>query len=362
MSHSCDVLIIGGGIAGLSLASMLSAETKVVLAEAEPTLAYHTSSRSARQLVPSHGPAAVRELTARTLEILPALECQSGLRCLAPASFLLVGDEESVRAHANELMESLSHAQAGEISPELKPESFSAARLDRHSFTLDADALIEFHRATAAANGAVILTGAPVRSARKNFGGWRVDAGTETIEAATVVNAAGAWADPVAGIFGAAPHGLVPYRRTAALVEVERPLAPGHPMVVMADGSFYYRPEGSQVLISPSETVASPAEDAKPHPGDIEAVIALIDAATTMRIRSVARSWTGLRTEPADGHPVVGFDGVVEGFFWLAGQDGYGFQTSSGIAELAAALLLRRGPAAWSASAAAALSPLRNPA
>jgi glycine/D-amino acid oxidase-like deaminating enzyme len=174
-----------------------------------------------------------------------------------------------------------------------------------------------------------------------------------------VVNAAGAWADAVAAIFGAAPQGLVPYRRTAAVVDVGHPLAADQPMVAAADDSFYYRPEGGQVLISPSEKVASAAEDARPRPGDVEAVIGLINRMTTMDIRSVARSWTGLRTEPADGHPVVGFDGTVPGFFWLAGQGGYGFQTSCGIAELATGLLLGRGFGTCSPATVAALSPLR---
>jgi glycine/D-amino acid oxidase-like deaminating enzyme len=256
-------------------------------------------------------------------------------------------------------MEFLDPDQARRLSPELRPGSFGAAGLDRRSFGSDADAMIGFHRDAAAANGAVILTGAPVRSARKNDGGWRVGAGAETIEAGTVVNAAGAWADAVAAIFGADPQGLVPYRRTAAVVDVGHPLAADQPMVAAADDSFYYRPEGGQVLISPSEKVASAAEDARPRPGDVEAVIGLINRMTTMDIRSVARSWTGLRTEPADGHPVVGFDGAVPGFFWLAGQGGYGFQTSCGIAELAAGLLLGRGPGTCSPATVAALSPLR---
>jgi D-arginine dehydrogenase len=360
MSHSCDILIIGGGIAGLSLASTLSADAKVVLAEAEPALAYHTSSRSARQLVPSYGPAVVRALTDRTLVLLHRIQEQTGHRFLTPRSFLLIGAEEAVRAHASEGMEFLSPAEAGRLSPELRPDTFEAAGLDRRSFGSDADAMIEYHRSTAVANGAVVLTGAPVRSATAGPGRWRVEAGPERIEAATVVNAAGAWADAVAGLFGAAPQGLVPYRRTAAVVDVAHPLGAGQPMVAAADDTFYYRPEGSQVLISPSERVASPAEDARPRPGDVEAVVGLIDRMTTMEIRSVARSWTGLRTEPADGHPVVGFDAAVAGFFWLAGQGGYGFQTSCGIAELAAALLGGREPGAGTGSAAAALSPLRN--
>lgn len=116
-------------------------------------------------------------------------------------------------------------------------------------------------------------------------------------------------------------------------------------MVAAADESFYFRKEGQDVLISPSESVPSGPEDAKPYPGDVEALVARLNAVTTMGIRSVKSAWTGLRTEAADGVPVVGFDAEATGFFWLAGQGGYGFQTSSGIAELAAELILA-GPSA----------------
>ncbi|MFD1214481.1 NAD(P)/FAD-dependent oxidoreductase, partial [Arthrobacter sp. GCM10027362] len=195
MSLTCNVLIIGGGIAGLSLASALSGSAPgltVVLAEAEATLAYHTSSRSARQLIPSYGPPAVRELTRRTLELLHSVQERTGTVFLAPRSFLLVGSEEQVKANATGEMEFLSPAQVQRLSPELRPGTFAAAGLDRHSFGSNADAMIEYHRATAEAAGALVLTGAPVRSAAAGGAGWRVEAGEHSIEAATVVNAAGA--------------------------------------------------------------------------------------------------------------------------------------------------------------------------
>ena len=111
-------------------------------------------------------------------------------------------------------------------------------------------------------------------------------------------------------------------------------------MVAAADDSFYFRPDDGQVLISPSEHVPSGPEDARPYPGDIERLVARLNSITTLGIRDVRKAWTGLRTEAADGVPVVGFDAEATGFFWLAGQGGYGFQTSSGIAELAAGLIL----------------------
>jgi glycine/D-amino acid oxidase-like deaminating enzyme len=118
-------------------------------------------------------------------------------------------------------------------------------------------------------------------------------------------------------------------------------------MVAAADDSFYFRREGGDVLISPSEHVASPAEDARPRPGDVERLISRLNTLTVLGIGPVRTAWTGLRTEAADGVPVVGFDAEARGFYWLAGQGGYGFQTSSGIAEVAAAQILA-GPAGGS--------------
>ncbi|MHC6220138.1 NAD(P)/FAD-dependent oxidoreductase [Arthrobacter sp. MMS24-S77] len=340
MAANYDVVIVGGGIAGLSLASALAGQCSVALVEAEQTLAYHTSSRSARQLIPSYGPAVVQELTVRTLELLAARDAELPVPVLAPRSFMLVGDEATVKAEASGHMHPITHAEALELCPALNPGSFTAAGLDTGSFACNAPVLLEDHRQRAEAGGVDIVTGARVHSAQRLGSGWQLGAGLEGFQSAVVVNAAGAWADELAVLSGVEKLGLQPFRRTAAIVDVERPLPPGSPMVAAADDSYYFRPEGEQVLISPSETVPSGPEDARPRPGDVEALVARLNSLTSMGIRSVAKAWTGLRTEAADGVPVVGFDAEAPGFFWLAGQGGYGFQTSSAIAELAAAEIL----------------------
>ena len=340
MSAHYDVVIVGGGIAGLSLASALAGKCSVALVEAEQTLAYHTSARSARQLIPSYGPAVVQELTVRTLELIAANDAGRPEPVLSPRSFLLIGDEATVRAEASGHMRRISHAEAIELCPVLVPESFGAAGLDTGSFACNAPLLLEDHRRRAEAGGVDIITGARVHSAQRLGSGWELGAGQEGFQAAVVVNAAGAWADELAVLSGVEKLGLQPYRRTAAIVDVEHPLPPGCPMVAAADESFYFRRDGEQVLISPSESVPSRPEDAQPFPGDVEALIARLTGVTTLGIRGIRTAWTGLRTEAADKVPVVGFDAEAPGFFWLAGQGGYGFQTSSGIAELAAGLIL----------------------
>lgn len=340
MAAHYDVLIVGGGIAGLSLASALAGSCSVALVEAEQELGYHTSSRSARQLIPSYGPDAVRELTVRTLELIAARDAQLPEPVLTPRSFMLIGTEESVRAEGSGHMNAITHERALELCPALVPGAFSAAGLDTGSFGCNAPLLLADHRLRAEAAGADIITGARVHSAQRQGSGWEVGAGQEAFEAGVLVNAAGAWADEIAVISGVEKLGLQPYRRTAAIVDVEHPLPRHSPMVAAADHTFYFRREGTDVLISPSETVPSGPEDARPRPGDVERLIVKLNELTTLGIRGVRSAWTGLRTEAADGVPVAGFDAEAPGFYWLAGQGGYGFQTSSAMAELAAAQIL----------------------
>ena len=358
-----DILVIGGGIAGLSLGSALAGRASVVVVEAEQSLGFHTSSRSARQLIPSYGPPVVRDLTLRTLALIRALEVQLPHPVLTPRSFLLVGSEENVRDRASGHMHPITAAEVQALAPELKPGAFAAAGLDTSSVACDTDALMDYHRQRILDGGGRILTGHPVHAAEYDAGAdgdggtWVTEAGPLRVRSRVVVDAAGAWADQLAGLYGVRPRGLQPYRRTAAVVVVDHPLAPDAPMVADAGESFYYRPEGEQVLISPAESVPSEPTDAQPRPEDVEALVEHVNSVTAMGITGVARSWTGLRTEAADGLPVVGFDDVVPGFFWLAGQGGYGFQTSSGIAELAASLLLGESP---EMPAAEALNPCRR--
>ncbi|WP_045730948.1 NAD(P)/FAD-dependent oxidoreductase [Pseudarthrobacter chlorophenolicus] len=344
MAAHYDVLIVGGGIAGLSLASALAGKCNVALVEAEQELAYHTSSRSARQLIPSYGPPVVQELTARTLELMAARDAELPEPVLTPRSFMLIGTEEQVQAEASGSMRPITHAEALQLCPALVPESFAAAGLDDGSFGSNAPLLLEDHRRRAVEAGADIITGARVHSAQQLGSGWQVGAGAEGFEARVLVNAAGAWADELAVISGVEKLGLQPYRRTAAIAAVERPLPEGSPMVAAADNSFYFRREGDDVLISPSEHVPSGPEDARPRPGDVERLVERLNAVTTLGITGVRKAWTGLRTEAADGVPVAGFDAEAPGFYWLAGQGGYGFQTSAAIAELAAGQILGGTP------------------
>lgn len=359
MAQSCDVLIVGGGIAGLSLAARLGKDMQVAVVEAESSLAYHTSSRSARQMQPSHGPAPIRTLTERSIAAVEDISEEIGRRILSPRPLIFIGNEDDVAAKlaGSDVLQQIPVEEALRRSPELRPEALQAAALDESSLQVEADVLVDYYRDQAVAAGVQIHCDAPVHTAQQVSAGWIVGAGEEAFHAGTVVNAAGAWADPLAVVFGVRILGLEPFRRTAAVVDTSRQVAEDGHMVLGADGSFYYRPDGTQLLISPCETVPSRAEDAQPLAGDVERLVDRINSVTTWGITGIDRSWTGLRTEPADGLPVVGYDEEAPHFFWLAGQGGYGIQTSWAMAELAAGLIT--GSTTDADPVAKALSPLR---
>jgi D-arginine dehydrogenase len=356
----CDVLIVGGGVAGLSLAWRLSPSRSVVLVEAEESLAYHSSSRSARQMQPSYGPDAIQELTRRSIALVEGISARLPAPILVPRAMLTLGTEAEVAAlvEANANLETLTHAETMERSPDLRPETFEASALDGTAMEVDVPALLEFYRRQAVGTGAMVLTGAPVTAVEVVASGpatpvpdaagdgtenqhsrFEVTAGRHSITAGIVVDAAGAWADVLAAQFGARPRGLQPHRRSVAIVSTENPVDPAGPMVEPADESFYYRPDGTHLLISPCESVPAEPGDAQAMDADIADLIQRIGGITSVGITGVERAWTGLRTQPADGLPVVGFDADVPNFFWLAGQGGYGIQTSAALATLAAGLI-----------------------
>lgn len=342
---NADVLIVGGGIAGLSLAWKLAPRVKVVLVEAEGSLAYHTSSRSARQMQPSYGPGPIKELTALSIAAVQEISAELGHSILAPRPLIFIGSEKEAAAQsaANGYLMPLSHADALRLSPDLRPEAFQAACLDDSALEVDVPELLEYYRSRAVAAGAEINVAAPVHTALRTGTGWTVGAGSNAYSAAVVINAAGAWADPLAVIFGVGIQGLRPHRRTAAVVTTERPVNPAGPMIAAADDTFYYRPDGADLLMSPCESVPSVPEDAKPVDEDVRRLMDRINAVTNLGISGLRRSWTGLRTGAPDGLPVVGYDPEAPGFFWLAGQGGYGIQTSAALAGMAAELILSNG-------------------
>lgn len=337
-----DVLVVGGGMAGVSIAYELAADASVLLAEAEPTLAEHTTGRSAAIYAPSYGGPVVRALTVASGPRYRALETELDTPpLLTPHGALWVGVDDEGAAHVEALpAEPVSPRRARELCPVLR--DVRAAVWDDTASDIDVMALHQGYRRGVRARGGTIRAGSPVTAARRDGTGWRVTVGEDEIGADLVVNAAGAWADELAAKAGVPAIGLRPMRRTIALASGAAEVDPAWPLVADAADRFYFRPEGSRLLISPADETPSEPCDAKPDELDVALAIERINAATTLGLRSVHTAWAGLRSFVADRNPVVGAWPEHPGFAFFAGQGGYGIQMAPALAVLGAAVVLDR--------------------
>lgn len=352
-----DILIIGGGIAGLSLAAALAGAADVVLAEAEGALAHHASGRSAALYEPHYGAAPVVELSLASGEAFHA----AGV--LSPRGLMVVAGPEDAQAFHRDAdamqLEPLTVDAARALVPVLNPATVTLAAHGTHAWDIDTDRLMQGHARTCRAAGGQILTGLRVTALSRQGGRWQADTAQGPITARVVVNAAGPWADPVAALAGIAPLGLQPFRRSMARIP-----APGDhdvsrwPMIFGAGETWYAKPDAGALIVSPAEEEPQPPQDAWADDMVLAEGLARYESMVTEPVTRLIANWAGLRTFAPDRVPVIGFAPGAPGFFWLAGQGGYGFQTSAAAARLAADLIRGRAPD-LSAGLVAALAPGR---
>jgi D-arginine dehydrogenase len=347
-----DFAIIGAGIAGVSAAYHLAPRAKVVILEREHVPAYHTTGRSAALHSETYGSVLIRAVTVATGRFYRNPPQGFAERpVLTPRGAMVVAraeQEAAARAAAAEyaaLVPSvrwLEPAEALKHQPLLKPETAGGgAVFEPEADDMDVAAIHAGFLRGARAHGGVLRVNAEVTALDRKDGRWSIRLGDgETIVAANIVNAAGAWADVVAGLAGTKPVGLVPKRRTAftfdapAGAELET-----MPMVIDFDETWYFKPEVGQFLASPADETPSPPCDAQPDEMDVAIAVDRIETATTLQIRRLKNKWAGLRSFVSDKNLVIGYD-ATPGFFWLAGQGGYGIQTGAGAGRLAASLAL----------------------
>ncbi|MEW6599023.1 MAG: FAD-binding oxidoreductase [Pseudomonadota bacterium] len=346
---SADVAVIGGGVAGAGVSYFLAEGRRVVLLEAEAHCGYHTSGRSAALFSEIYGGAPAQALTRASrafYEVPPEGFTRPLLKprgVLYPATDATRGELDAKLADPGfaAVTRRVTGDEARAMVPILRPEAAVEALFEPDACDIDTDALLQGFIRSAKARGAQVVTDARVSSLQRKDGLWRLATAAAEVEAPVVVNAAGAWADEIARLAGLAPVGLQPYRRTA--MTVAAPLDTGlatWPMVVAADDHFYFRPEAGRLLICRAEETPSAPCDAAPEELDVAIAVNDFEAATGLKVERVLSKWAGLRTFAPDRAPVVGYDPAAEGFFWLAGQGGFGMQTAPALSQVAAHLVM----------------------
>jgi D-arginine dehydrogenase len=343
---SADFLIIGGGVAGLSAGARLARHGRVVVLEAEDALGYHSSGRSATFSHYGIGNHVVRVLTAQSRGFF--LETEDG--ALARKSTALYVATDDMRPALDDMATMMAAftdsgrmADEGEMLDLFPPlrtggAAIVAGLVYPDGLRLDSDAMLQHFARTIRTAGGAVLTGQRVAALRE---GWTVE--TEAGERWTtpiVINASGAWADRVAGLAGIAPLGLAPKRRTIIVVDPpEGADVRDWPFVKTVTDDFYTLPESGRLMASPVDEVADDPCDAQPEDYDIALAAAKVEEYTTLSVRRIAHRWAGLRTFTADRTPAAGFDATAPGFFWLAGQGGFGLQTAPAMAGAVEALV-----------------------
>ena len=343
MTTEFDIIVIGAGIAGASIAAHLAENRRVLLLEMEDRPGYHTTGRSAATYEPNYGPAPMKALTRAS-----RAEFGAG-GYLSPRETIFVmpeGQEKDfghMMAHQKGMRE-IDVAEARRKHPLLRGSYVKRAILDPGTADIDVDLLHQTYLKAFKSLGGTLTCSALV-STLESGNGWQVRAGNETFRSRTIINAAGAWGDHVATLAGLDPIGLQPKRRSIAVVPPpDRINVMDWPLVGDIGETWYAKPQSGKLLVSPADTTPVDPHDAFADDMLLAEGIDRFQQAVAMEVTRVEHTWGGLRSFAPDGNPVVGYDPTTEGFFWLIGQGGYGIQTAPALSRLAAALVLGVAP------------------
>ena len=348
-----DIAVTGAGIAGASAAAHLARTARVVVLEQESHPGYHATGRSAALFSEIYGNTVVRALSraSRAFLFTPP-DGFSEHALTAPRGALHIARSDQMGALEELLREPdvaanahfVDAAEVMRLSPILREDYAVGGAHEPDARDIDVHGLHQGYLKLLKARGGTLVCDAPCAGIERMGDVWRIRAGDDVYTAPIIVNAAGAWADEIAVLAGVSPLGITPCRRTAMLIEAP-PVAgiDRMPLTIDMAEEFYFKPDAGKLFISPADETPSPPCDAQPDELDIAIAIDRVQTATTLEIARVSSKWAGLRSFAPDRSLVIGFDRAAEGFFWLAGQGGYGIQTAPAASRLAAALILGQG-------------------
>jgi D-arginine dehydrogenase len=345
-----DFLVIGGGIAGVSAAYELAEHGTVLLLESEDILGYHATGRSAALFTRNFGGATVRQINAASTKFFlspPTGFCETplltsrGCLTIAPPGFEAELETLLAMSEPGEEIVQIDRISACEMVPFLRSDRIAHAVFEANVTDIDVATLMQSYLKGAKARGATIMPKQKVVGLSRCASVWNVQSANHSFSAKKVINAAGAWADQIAVLAGAAPICLVPKQRTGIIINAPSDInCTAMPVVDFAGSDAYIKPDAGRLMASLGDATPTEPQDAWPDDIDIAILADWIERETTISVTKIEYSWAGLRSFVSDEAPVVGFDPEIPDFFWLAGQGGFGIMMAPVLAMLTADLCM----------------------
>ena len=350
--ENVDFLIIGGGIAGASAGYELSKFGRCIILEKESELGYHTTGRSAAIYTTTYmaGDAVIRSLVLPSGEFLHhPPKGFSDYPLLTPRGMLYLAEKKKTNqllALYEKLRQStqdvkiLNKDEIKKIIPILSEKYTHKAIFEKTVFDMDVHAIHEGFLKGVRQKGGKVITGAGAEKITFENGFWTIWTPKGSFKSKIIINAAGAWADKMALLAGISPIHIQPCRRTVVLISPPKDLEINdYPFCYEIDEEFYFKPDVGKILVSPADRAPSDPCDAQPEEIDIAYAAHYLEEATDIKVTKIDHSWAGLRSHVKDHYPVAGFAPDASGFFWLAGQDGFGIKTAPALGRITAALV-----------------------
>lgn len=352
MTPRHDVLIIGAGVVGCSVAFHLSrlGVRRVALVERERVPASGSTSKANGGIRAQFTTAVNVAMSLRSMDILDALAPRLGEPPIyRKAGYLFfTASEERLAAMEQAVefqrllgvpVELLSGDEVRMRAPFVEGGDFVGGTFGERDGFLDPESLTGFFLREAARSGVEAVFGADVLAIRRAASGaFLVSTSVGEREAGVVVNAAGPWAAGVAA-FAGVDLPVVPVRRHLLLTGPCATLPATIPMTIDADTAVLIRREGDRVLIAYSNPDEPAGFDTSFDPSFPERVVEPLErrfplvAAAGLDLR---HSWAGLYEVTPDHHAILGPAPGVPGFFLVNGFSGHGIMHAPAAGEAVA--------------------------